>query len=209
MVSDSVKITIVEDNEVVKDGFELLINGMSEHKVVSTYTNCEDAIQHIKEDDPDLVLMDLELPGMHGIEGIRHIKKLLPDVNILVITVHENSQLVFESLVAGATGYITKSSNYNKVLEAIDETMKGGAPMSTNIARLVVESFQRNTNSPLSPRETEVLELLSKGKSYSVIANELFIHKETVKSHIKNIYYKLQVNSKADAIEKALKNKLI
>jgi DNA-binding NarL/FixJ family response regulator len=209
MNPDSVKITIVEDNEVVKDGFELLINGMSEHNVVSTYTNCEDAIEKIKEDDPDIILMDLELPGMHGIEGIKHIKKIIPKVNIIVITVHENSQLVFESLVAGATGYITKSSNYNKVLEAIDETMKGGAPMSTNIARLVVESFQRNTNSPLSPRETEVLELLSKGKSYSVIANELFIHKETVKSHIKNIYYKLQVNSKADAIEKALKNKLI
>lgn len=209
MNPESVKITIVEDNEVVKDGFELLINGMSEHKVVSTYTNCEDAIMKIKEDDPDIILMDLELPGMHGIEGIKHIKKIIPKSNIIVITVHENSQLVFESLVAGATGYITKSSNYNKVLEAIDETMKGGAPMSTNIARLVVESFQRNTNSPLSPRETEVLELLSKGKSYSVIANELFIHKETVKSHIKNIYYKLQVNSKADAIEKALKNKLI
>ncbi len=209
MNPDSVKITIVEDNEVVKDGFELLINGMSEHKVVSTYTNCEDAIKHIKDDNPDIILMDLELPGMHGIEGIKHIKKMLPGVNIIVITVHENSQLVFESLVAGATGYITKSSNYNKVLEAIDETMKGGAPMSSNIARLVVESFQRNTNSPLSPRETEVLELLSKGKSYSIIANELFIHKETVKSHIKNIYYKLQVNSKADAIEKALKNKLI
>jgi len=209
MNPDSVKITIVEDNEIVKDGFELLINGMSEHKVVSTYTNCEDAIEKIKEDNPNIILMDLELPGMHGIEGIKHIKKILPKVNIIVISVHENSQLVFESLVAGATGYITKSSNYNKVLEAIDETMKGGAPMSTNIARLVVESFQRNTNSPLSPRETEVLELLSKGKSYSVIANELFIHKETVKSHIKNIYYKLQVNSKADAIEKALKNKLI
>jgi len=209
MDSNSVKITIVEDNEVVKDGFELLINGMSDHNVISTYTNCEDAIQNIKDDNPDLILMDLELPGMHGIEGIKHIKKLLPKVNIIVITVHENGQLVFESLVAGATGYITKSSNYNKVLEAIEETMKGGAPMSTNIARLVVESFQRNTDSPLSPRETEVLELLAKGKSYSVIADELFIHKETVKSHIKNIYYKLQVNSKADAIEKAIKNKLI
>jgi DNA-binding NarL/FixJ family response regulator len=146
---------------------------------------------------------------MHGIDGIKVIKKILPEVNIIVISVHENSQLVFESLVAGATGYITKSSNYNKVLEAINETMQGGAPMSTNIARLVVESFQRNQNSPLSPRETEVLELLAKGKSYSVIADELFIHKETVKSHIKNIYYKLQVNTKADAIEKAIKNKLI
>ena len=209
MANGSVSITIVEDNVIVKDGYELLINSMSKHKVVSTYTTCEKAIKHIKEDDPDVILMDLELPGMHGIEGIKHIRKILPDVNIIVITVHENSELVFESLCAGANGYITKSSHYNKVLDAIDEIMNGGAPMSTNIARMVVESFQKNQNSPLSSRETEVLELLSRGKSYSTIANELFIHKETVKSHIKNIYYKLQVNSKADAIEKALKNKFI
>lgn len=209
MATTSVNITIIEDNEVVKDGFELLINSMSDHKVISTYTNCEEAIKNIKNDQPDIILMDLELPGMNGVEGIKHIKKIIPEVSIIVITVHENSELVFESLVAGASGYLTKSSNYNKVLDAIDEAMKGGSPMSSNIARMVVESFQRNQNSPLSPRETEVLELLAKGKSYSAIANDLFIHKETVKSHIKNIYYKLQVNSKADAIEKALKDKLI
>ncbi|MGK7396717.1 MAG: response regulator [Candidatus Cyclobacteriaceae bacterium M3_2C_046] len=203
------RIVIVEDNEIVKDGFELLIDSMSHNKVVGSYLNCEDAIKNLNHDKPDLILMDLELPGMHGLQGIKHIKKILPQVNILVITVHENSELVFESLCSGACGYITKSTNYHRLLDAIDEAMSGGAPMSSNIARMVVESFQKNQNSPLSARETEVLELLAKGKSYSVIANELFIHKETVKSHIKNIYFKLQVNSKADAIEKAIKNKLI
>lgn len=203
------KICIVEDNEVVKDGFALLIGSINEYDVINTYTNCEDAIKNIHKDQPDIILMDIKLPGMSGIEGTARIKKILPEVKIIVITVHENSELVFEALCAGACGYITKNSNYASLLDAIDEANSGGAPMSSNIARMVVESFQKNQNSPLTARETEVLELIYKGKSYSVIANELFIHKETVKSHIKNIYFKLQVHSKADAIEKALKNKLI
>jgi DNA-binding NarL/FixJ family response regulator len=203
------RITIVEDNIVVKDGFELLINSMSGNKVVSSYTNCEEALKKIKGDNPDVILMDLNLAGMSGIEGIRKIKKILPAVNIIVISVHEDSEMVFDALCAGANGYITKNSNYNKLLDAIEEVKTGGAPMSASIARMVVNSFQRSQESPLSKRETEVLEKLSKGKSYSIIADELYIHKETVKSHIKNIYFKLQVNSKADAIEKAKKDKLI
>lgn len=203
------RIIIIEDNDIVKEGFNLLISSLSEHKVVATYETCEEAIKNLNKDQPNLVLMDIELPGMSGIEGTRIIKKQHPEIEILVITVHDDSDLVFQALVAGASGYITKNAPHNKILDAINEIAKGGAPMSSKIARLVVESFQRNQNSPLSPRETEVLELLSEGKSYSVIADELFIHKETVKSHIKNIYYKLQVNSKAAAIEVAKKNKLI
>lgn len=203
------RIIIIEDNDIVKEGFKLLISSLSEHQVVATYENCEEAIKNLDKDQPDIILMDIELPGISGIEGTRIIKKQHPDIEILVITVHDDSDLVFQALVAGASGYITKNAPHNKILDAINEIAKGGAPMSSKIARLVVESFQRNQNSPLSPRETEVLELLSEGKSYSVIADELFIHKETVKSHIKNIYYKLQVNSKAAAIEVARKNKLI
>ena len=139
----------------------------------------------------------------------RIIKKQYPEANIIVITVHESSDLVFEALCAGACGYLTKTSNYSKLLEGIKEARSGGSPMSSHIARMVVESFQKNNNSPLTKRETEVLELLSKGKSYTAIADQLFVHKETIKSHIKNIYYKLQVNSKADAIAKALKERLI
>lgn len=206
---DHIKLTIVEDNEVIREGFTLLIDSQEEYEVISSYSNCEDAIKKVPNERPDIILMDIELPGMSGIEGIKHMKKLLPGADIIVITVHEDSNLVFEALVAGASGYITKTSNYTKLLEAIHEVRQGGAPMSTNIARMVVSSFQRNNESPLTRRETEVLELLAKGKSYSVIADELFVHKETIKSHIKNIYYKLQVNSKADAIEKALKERLI
>lgn len=203
------KISIVEDNDVVREGFTLLINSVDEFQVIGAFSNCEDAVKRVKKDLPDLILMDLELPGMNGIEGIKLIKKDFPQVNILVVTDHEESHLVFDALCAGACGYITKTSNYSKLLEAITEARNGGSPMSSNIARMVVDSFRRNSNSPLTKRETEVLELISKGKSYSMIAEELYVHKETVKSHIKNIYQKLQVNSKAAAIEKALKEKLI
>jgi DNA-binding NarL/FixJ family response regulator len=209
MSEDTNRITIIEDNEVVREGFALLIDSVSEHEVVSTYDNCEDALKNLKKDRPNIILMDLELPGMHGVEGTRRIKKQLPEVSIIVITVHANSDLVFQALCAGASGYITKNAGHSKLLDAIAEVQKGGAPMSSQIARMVVQSFQKNTDSPLTARETEVLELLAKGKSYTVIADELFVHKETIKSHIKNIYTKLQVNSKADAIEKALRDRLI
>ena len=207
--NQTTRISIVEDNDVVREGFVLLINSVDNLQVISSFSNCEDAIKQIKKDPPHIIMMDLELPGMSGIEGIKIIKKDLADPDIIVITDHEESKLVFDALCAGACGYLTKTSNYSKLLQAIDEVKNGGSPMTGNIARMVVESFQRNNNSPLTRRETEVMEMLSKGKSYSIIAEELYIHKETVKSHIKNIYYKLQVNSKAAAIEKALKEKLI
>lgn len=203
------RISIIEDNEVVRNGLETLIDGVPEFNVSGSFDNCEDAIKTAKYDRPDVILMDIDLPGMNGIQGIHILKQLLPEVNIIVITIHEDNEMVFEALCAGACGYITKSPYYAKLMDAIKEAVNGGAPMSNKIARMVVESFQRNYDTPLSPRETEVLELLAKGKSYSVIADEIFVHKETVKSHIKNIYFKLQVNCKADAIEKALKEKYI
>ncbi len=203
------RIEIVEDNDVVRDGLQLLINSMSDHAVVGAYDSCEKAIKNINRDQPEVILMDLDLPGMNGIEGIQRIKKTHPDINIIVLTVHEDSEMVFEALCAGASGYITKNANHSRLLDAIDEVQTGGAPMSSKIAKMVVDSFQKNHNSPLTSRETEVLEQLAKGKSYSIIADELFIHKETVKSHIKNIYFKLQVKSKAEALEIARKNKLI
>lgn len=203
------RIEIIEDNDLVRDGLQLLINSLSDHTVVGAYITCESAIKNLTKDSPDIILMDLDLPEMSGVEGIRRITKSNPDIHILVITVHEDSDMVFKALCAGASGYITKSANHSKLLDAIEEVQSGGAPMSSKIARMVVGSFQKNPNSPLTSRETEVLELLSKGKPYTIIAEELFIHKETVKSHIKNIYFKLQVNSKADALEIARKNKLI
>jgi len=209
METQLTEILIIEDNEVVRSGLETLIDSIPEFKLSGSFDNCEDAIKTAEYDRPDVILMDIELPGMNGIQGIRVLKKILHEVNIIVVTIYEDNEMVFDALCAGACGYITKSADYTKLLDAIKEVVNGGAPMSNKIARMVVESFQRNYDTPLSPRETEVLELLAKGKSYSVIADEIFVHKETVKSHIKNIYFKLQVNSKADAIEKAFKEKYI
>ncbi|MDH5400054.1 MAG: response regulator transcription factor [Cyclobacteriaceae bacterium] len=203
------RIIIVEDNDAVREGFALIINSISNYVVVNTYDNAEDAIKNLKKDRPDIVIMDLELPGMNGIEAISIIKKLNSGIDIIVNTIYENSDLVFQALCAGANGYLTKNTSHAELLEAIDELVNGGAPMSYRIAKMVVRSFQKNPNSPLSARETQVLELLSKGKSYSMIAEELFITKETAKSHIKNIYSKLQVNSKSEAIAKATQDKLI
>lgn len=203
------RIIIVEDNDVVREGFSLIINSISNYYVVNTYDNAEDAIHNLKKDNPEVVIMDLELPGMSGIEAIASIKKSNPGIEILVNTIYENSELVFQALCAGASGYITKNTNHTELLTAIREVIQGGAPMTSNIAKMVVKSFQRNPNSPISARETEVLELLSRGKSYSMIAKDLFITKETAKTHIKNIYSKLQVNSKSEAIAKATKEKLI
>lgn len=214
MKGEGLRITIIEDNELVKDAFAVYITDLSNHKVINTYTNCEDAIRNLEADAPDLILMDLDLPGMHGLQGIREIRKKLPAVNIIVITVHDNSEMVFEALCAGAAGYITKTSNHIRVIDAINELAAGGAPMSGNIARMVVESFRKSQaqleqESLLTARETEVLHLIAKGKSYKEIAETLFVHIETIKTHIKNIYFKLQVNNKVAAIEKGLKHNLI
>lgn len=203
------RIVIVEDNEQIREAFTLLLNLRDDFLVVNNYSNCEDAIQNIEVDAPHIVLMDIDLPGINGIEGTKIIKKLLPETNIIIITVFENGKTVFEALCAGATGYLTKNSDKNRLMDAIDEMIKGGAPMSSKIARMVVQSFQKSQNSPLTARETEILSQIAEGKSYTNIADAIFISKETVKYHIKNIYIKLQVNNKADAIKKANEERLI
>ncbi|MFN8356442.1 MAG: response regulator transcription factor [Spirosomataceae bacterium] len=207
--SKTTRICIVEDDEVIREGFALLLNEHEEFNVVNTYRSCEEFLSNLAYDRPNVVLMDIELPKMNGIEGIERVKKLFPTIQVIVITVYENDELVFKALCAGAGGYLTKNLPPNRLKEAIREITSGGAPMSTNIARMVVASFQKNPHSPLSNRETEVLELLAKGKSYSNIADELFIDRETVRTHIKNIYWKLEVHSKAEALEKAKKERYI
>ena len=205
----SKRIIIVEDDNIIRNAFVTLIQQSGDYTVANDYSNAEAAIKNVKDDAPDICLMDIELPGMNGIEAIPKIKAILPSVQIVVVTVYENDDLVFKALCEGASGYLTKNMPAQKLIESLKELENGGAPMSTNIARLVVSSFHKNRQSPLTARELEVLELLSSGKSYSTIADQLFVDKETVKSHIKNIYLKLEVHSKAEAIEKAKKSKYI
>lgn len=203
------KIVIIEDNKDVRDGFAFLINSSDLYEVVGDYSDAETALEKLSSDTPNVILMDIDLPGMSGIEATRRAKQVLPHVNIIIITVFENSSRVYDALCAGATGYLTKNTNQIGLLNAIDEVMNGGAPMSANIARMIVNSFHRNTKSPLSERETEVLAKLSEGKSYKSIADQLDIGLTTVKFHIKNIYIKLQVNNKEDAISLAKKERYI
>ena len=209
MIDFRTRIVIIEDNEAVKDGYALILNSHKDYHVVNTYTTAEEAIKNLRKDFPDIIFTDLDLPGMNGITGIGKIRKLDPRVQIIVITVYEDSNMVFDALCAGATGYITKSSNHIELLEAVEQIINKGAPMSPKIAKLVVSSFQRSPNSPLSNRETEILSLLATGKTYKITADELHIGMETVKSHVKNIYSKLHATSKSEAIEIAKRESLI
>lgn len=203
------RITIVEDNGKIREGFAAVIDSTTDYQVSGQYSTCEDALKNLNTDTPDLVLMDIDLPGINGIEGTRQIKKRFPACIVLIITVLEDSDKVFQSLCAGAGGYIVKNSDTDSIVRNINEAFSGGAPMSLNIAKMVVQSFTRAQDSPLSEREKDVLQGIAEGKSYSKIALDLFISKETVRSHIKNIYQKLAVNSKAEALRIAGNNKWI
>ncbi len=203
------RVLIVEDDQEIRNSFTLIVNSAQNFTVANAYGNCEDAIKHLHSDRPDYVLMDIELPGINGIKGTKIIKDKYPNIEIVMVTVYEDSDLVFEALKAGASGYITKSANYTELLAALDEMTKGGAPMSSKIARKVIDNFHINPNSPLTKRETEILQLISEGKTYTQISEQLFISKETSKTHIKNIYAKLQVNCKSEALAKATLEKLI
>jgi DNA-binding NarL/FixJ family response regulator len=203
------RIVIVEDNEVVREGFSFLISSNPKFEVVSAYDRAEDAIRNLMNDSPAVILMDIALPGMNGIKAIIEIKKIRPTIHVLVISVHEESDVVFEALCSGAVGYLTKASNYERVIAAVEEIVNGGSPMSSQIARMVVSSFAKNQQSPLSQRETEILTQLATGKSYSSIADQLFLSKFTIRTHIRNIYTKLEVNSKAAAIALAKSEKII
>lgn len=203
------RILIVEDDPEIRQTYSVIINGAPKFEVVNTYSSCHDAIRNLFVDHPDIILMDIELPGMNGIQGTRVIKERFPKTEVIMVTVHEDNDWVYQALKAGASGYITKSSNYHELLTALNEIVKGGAPISSHIARRIVEDFHLSTVSPLSKRETEVLSLISQCKTYTQISEELLISKQTAKTFIKNIYAKLQVNSKAEAIAKATREKFI
>ena len=205
----NIRIVMIEDDEIIREGYALLISQVEGYSVVKSYASFDDAVKTIADDAPDVILLDIELPGTSGIAAIPKLKKMLPGAHILILTVYESEKQIFEALANGASGYLTKNTPAAKIIESIKEVREGGGPMSVNIARMVIKSFQRNQESPLSKRETQILEQIADGKSRSQIAKDLFIDLETVRSHIKNIYLKLDVNSRADAIRLAKENKLI
>ena len=205
----SIRIAIVEDEKTVRDGLKLLIDGTEGYKCVALYPNAEETLRGIFDSNPDVVLMDIHLPGMSGIECVRRLTKQDPDFQIVMLTVYEDDEEIFKSLAAGAHGYILKKTPPAKLLEAITEVHNGGSPMSTQIARRVVDFFQtKEVDSEqaekLTEREQEILSFLSKGYRYKEIADVLCISIETVRTHIRNIYEKLHVHSRTEALLKYL-----
>jgi DNA-binding NarL/FixJ family response regulator len=205
----NIRIVLIEDDSTIREGIAYLLNNTEGIAVVNQYSSFDDVQSQLPADEPDVVLLDIEMPGTSGVDAIPAIKKMLPAVHIIMLTVYENEQTIFKALSNGASGYLTKNYDTPKIADAIREVMQGGGPMSAGIARLVIKSFQKNPESPLSKRETEVLEAIAEGKSRSKIAKDMFVDLETVKTHIKKIYYKLNVNSREEALRVAKQSRII
>ncbi|CAM1345115.1 response regulator transcription factor [Tenacibaculum amylolyticum] len=196
-------VVIIEDHESILESFTEIVNTSEEFQVVGGFESGEKAIEFIKKEPAvDIMLVDIQLVGMNGIQTVKEIKKIAPSILPIIVSVHENSKYIFDALCAGAIGYLTKNITPKELITALQQTQQGGAPMSSNIARKVVESFQLPHEKELSERENQILTLLAKGKSYASIADELYLSVNTIKTHTRNIYEKLQVNSKKEIIEK-------
>ncbi|MBK9983019.1 MAG: response regulator transcription factor [Saprospiraceae bacterium] len=211
----NIKVAIFEDNKSLRTGLYQLINGSNGFECVGAYPDCSDIVQHINSIKPDVLLMDIGMPGISGIEAVQIVKNKFPEIKILMQTIFEDTEKIFQSVCAGASGYILKNTSPARILEAIRETVEGGAPMSPSIASKVLKIVQ-DSSSPipinsfhLSEREKEILACLVKGMSYKLIADNCFISLDTVRGHIRSIYEKLHVNSKSEAVVKAIKGKIV
>lgn len=210
-MSDPIRVMVVEDDDAIRNGLHLLIDGSEGYSCVASCRTAEEALEILPGLLPDVVLMDINLPGMSGIECIICIKNSWPELQVMMLTVFDNSEEIFKSLSAGATGYLLKKTPPAKLLEAIRELASGGSPMSGEIARKVVQTFARPvfhsvSSVSLTPREEEILNYLSKGFLYKEIASELFISIETVRTHVRKIYQKLQVRTRTEALLKCIKH---
>jgi DNA-binding NarL/FixJ family response regulator len=204
----SITLAIVEDLDEVRDGLKNFISLSTNFKVLDTFKTAEEAAHDLPSLKPDIVIMDINLPGMNGIECIRQIKDKIPRTQFMMFTVYENDEKVFEALKAGASGYLLKNTGLVQLIESLKELHNGGSPMSSNIARKLVTLFrseQKETKNldVLSNRENEILQLLAKGLLYKEIADQLSISVSTVRQHIHHIYEKLHVQNRTEAINKA------
>ncbi len=204
-----IRVALVEDDEIIRKTLIELLEETEGFRCIGAYQNAEDALEDIPRKSPQIVLMDINLPGMDGIECTYRLKIKMPDLLVVMLTVYEDAGKIFHSLQAGAVGYLLKLSKPGDIITALKEVIAGGSPMSPQIARKVVQSFhqeRKGESQKLSPREEQVLSLLSKGYLYKEIASELSISNDTVHNHIRKIYEKLQVHSRTEAVIKFLKN---
>ncbi len=205
-----INVSIVEDNEQLRSTLARLINKAEGFHCVSQYGTAEAALEGLPKDRPEVVLMDINLPGINGVECVRRLKQAAPEIAAVMLTAYEDTENIFNALAAGATGYLLKRAPRAELLEAIREVRQGGSPMTTHIARKVVQSFQKTpaseqTGAALSTREQEVLDCLSQGFLYKEIADKLGISYETVHTYIRRIYEKLQVRTRTEAVAKFLR----
>ena len=208
------KLLIYEDNPQLREGLTMLINGSDGFEVLSAFKNCNNVEDEVRAFKPDVILMDIDMPETNGIEGLKRIREIDTDVKILMLTVFDDNKNVFDAISNGANGYVLKKTPPARLLEYIQEAQTGGAPMTSSIATQVLRMFSSLNNEKgedydLSEREKQVLQLLVNGYSYKMIASEMFIAIDTVRSHIKKIYEKLHVNSKSEAVAKAFRNKIV
>ncbi|AXY76693.1 DNA-binding response regulator [Paraflavitalea soli] len=209
-----INVILYEDNPQLREGLAMLLNGSEGFEVIGTFKNCNNVVSEVEALKPDVILMDIDMPGTNGIEGLKLIRQINTDVKILMLTVFDDNKNVFEAVRNGANGYLLKKTPPAKLLEYIQEAHTGGAPMSSSIATQVLKMFSQvhstaNSDYHLSEREKQVLQWLVNGYSYKMIAAEMFISIDTVRSHIKKIYEKLHVNSKSEAVAKAFKDKIV
>lgn len=206
----NIKVSVVEDNESIRLGLVELLDSTPGFRAGPASASAEEALQVLPAQPPDVVLMDINLPRLSGIDCVRSLKRVLPNTQFIMLTIAEESERVFESLRAGASGYLVKNVSPEKLLASIAEVHRGGSPMSSQIARLLVRSFQEEGNHSseaenLTPREQQILGLLASGYRSKEVADELGIGVQTVLTHIRNIYEKLQVRSRAEAVARFLR----
>ena len=210
-----ITLLLYEDNGPLREGLSMLFNGTEGYRVVGSFANCDQVLAQIEQHQPDVVLMDIDMPGLGGINGLKLIRSRFSQVKVVMLTVFDDNLNVLEAMKAGADGYLLKKTPPARLLESMRDVYEGGAPMTPSVARQVLQLFAYQAPTPtqpnyqLSDREKQVLHWLVNGYSYKMVAAELFISLETVRSHVKKIYEKLQVNSKSEAVAKAFKNKIV
>jgi DNA-binding NarL/FixJ family response regulator len=208
--SENIRIALVEDKKEIREGLNILISGSAGFECVASFADAETALKKLPSFDVDVILMDINLPNMSGIDCVKALKPKLAKTQIIMLTMYEDNEHVFEALKAGAAGYLLKRTAPAKILEAVKEVYSGGSPMSMQIARMVVQSFSEkpvssNLDEKLTSRELEILAQLSKGLRYKEIGDNLFISVETVRTHLRKIYEKLQVRNSTEAVLKYLR----
>jgi len=210
------RILIIEDNKFISSGWEIALSNEPDFEIVGSYGSCESAFKNKSVEDAELVLMDIGLPGISGIEGVKYLKEKFPKQIIVMCTVHDDDEKIFDALCAGAVGYLLKKTSSAELISALRDAYNGGSPMTPSVARKVIASFQKiqlksftGVKIELTEREEQILNLMAQGKPYSEIANTIFLSLDGVNYHIRHIYEKLHVHTRAEAIAKSLKNRLI